>query len=257
MSIDFFTLIAQVINLIILLFLLRKFLYIPVLKAVEERQKLITSELKDAEESRMKAAELEKKCQQKLIDIENQKQAILLQTQNEAQELSNKLIGEAKEQFEKAKNQWKQKLVTEQKSFDLAVQNLVVEHFRIFANDALSQMADVSLNDLIVEKLQEKIKGLTVKKKKEFALAYQSKNMIIIQSAKALNSEIKQKLSKFLKEQFMLSDDVIFKFSLNTKLVCGIAIQAEEHLISWNLATYLDEFQKNMNSEISQLVSKG
>ena len=98
MSIDLFTLIAQVINLIILLFLLRKFLYIPVLKAVEERQKLITSELKNAEETRVKAEELEKKCQQKLVDIENQKQAILLQTQNEAQELSNKLIGEAKEQ---------------------------------------------------------------------------------------------------------------------------------------------------------------
>ena len=38
MGIDLFTLIAQIINLVILLYLLRRFLYIPVLKAVEQRQ---------------------------------------------------------------------------------------------------------------------------------------------------------------------------------------------------------------------------
>ncbi len=49
MKIDWFTLIAQVINFLILVWLLRRFLYKPILKAVDEREKKIASQLKDAE----------------------------------------------------------------------------------------------------------------------------------------------------------------------------------------------------------------
>ena len=41
MSIDLFTFFAQIFNLLLLLYLLRRFLYLPVLKAVDERQKFI------------------------------------------------------------------------------------------------------------------------------------------------------------------------------------------------------------------------
>ena len=58
MSIDFFTFVAQIINLLILLFLLRKFLYLPILRVLEERKALLESEYKVAEIARKKAENL-------------------------------------------------------------------------------------------------------------------------------------------------------------------------------------------------------
>jgi F-type H+-transporting ATPase subunit b len=59
MKINWFTVIAQIINFFVLVWLLRRFLYKPVLKAIDERENKIASELKDA-----KAKETEAKKEQ-------------------------------------------------------------------------------------------------------------------------------------------------------------------------------------------------
>jgi F-type H+-transporting ATPase subunit b len=48
MKINWFTFIAQIINFLILVWLLRHFLYKPILNAVDEREKKIAGQLKDA-----------------------------------------------------------------------------------------------------------------------------------------------------------------------------------------------------------------
>ena len=106
MQIDWWTLIAQIINLVILLFLLRKFLYIPVLKAVEARQKLIADELQEAAVAKRKAQELTVKCTERLADIEAQKQNILAKANVDAEQLAQNLMQEAQQQYQNARQQW-------------------------------------------------------------------------------------------------------------------------------------------------------
>ena len=192
MSIDFFTFFAQIFNLLLLLYLLRRFLYLPVLKAVDERQKFIERELKKAALSHKAALQMEAECKQKMAEIDTQKQEILAQTRQEA-----------------------------------------------------------------LAKLKEKIESLPVRKKQEFAAAYQNKKQLIIRSAQKILPEQKQIIKEFLQGQFELAEETKFKFEIDKKLVCGVALQADEQLIEWNLAAYLAEFQKNMENDVQQLVNKG
>lgn len=257
MSIDLFTFFAQMFNLLLLLYLLRRFLYLPVLKAVDERQKFIERELKKAASSHKEALRLEAECKQKMAEIDAQKQDILSQTRAEAAVLAEKLANEAKAQFEADKSQWKQRLAGEQKTFELAMQNLIWEHFNKLADGALKQMADVSLNDLMIDKLKEKISALPVRKKQEFAAAYQNKKQLVVRSAQKISAEQKQKVKDFLRVQLELPEDTKFKFEVDKKLVCGVALQADEQLIDWNLASYMNEFQKNMQNDVQQLINRG
>ena len=257
MSIDLFTFFAQMFNLLLLLYLLRRFLYLPVLKAVDERQKFIERELKKAASSHKEALRLEAECKQKMAEIDAQKQDILSQTRAEAAVLAEKLANEAKAQFEADKSQWKQRLAGEQKTFELAMQNLIWEHFNKLADGALKQMADVSLNDLMIDKLKEKISAWPVRKKQEFAAAYQNKKQLFVRSAQKISAEQKQKVKDFLRVQLELPEDTKFKFEVDKKLVCGVALQADEQLIDWNLASYMNEFQKNMQNDVQQLINRG
>ena len=139
MSIDWFTLIAQIFNLLLLLFLLRKFLYLPVLKAVEVRQKLISDELKKAQNLRLKAQKAEELCLQKAKDLDKEKQRVLASVQREADKLAADLREQAQSQYHQ-----------EQKNFDKALQKLTAEYFNRFADKAIKQMADVYINELLV-----------------------------------------------------------------------------------------------------------
>ena len=97
MSIDFFTLCAQIINLLILLFLLKKFLYLPILKVLVDRKKLLENEYKVAEIARKKAEVLEKNAQEKYSEIEHEKQKILAQSHEKADALEQKLLAMAEQ----------------------------------------------------------------------------------------------------------------------------------------------------------------
>ena len=57
MEINWFTVIAQIVNFLILVWLLKRFLYKPVLKAIDDREQKVAAKLKDAE---IKNAEAEK-----------------------------------------------------------------------------------------------------------------------------------------------------------------------------------------------------
>ena len=116
-------LIAQIINFLILLFVLYKFAYGPVLKMLDERTKKIEKGMKDAEASGKKLEEIagreagildEAKAQAKEI-VKRSEDAAVLQAENiviAAKEQTEKMIETATRQIE----QEKAKILSEAKS---------------------------------------------------------------------------------------------------------------------------------------------
>ncbi len=57
MLIDWFTVVAQIVNFLILVWLLKRFLYKPILDALDAREKKIAKELADADLKKTEATE--------------------------------------------------------------------------------------------------------------------------------------------------------------------------------------------------------
>lgn len=256
MSIDFFTLCAQIINLLILLFLLKKFLYLPILKVLEDRKKLLENEYKVAEIARKKAEVLEKNAQEKYSEIEHEKQKILAQSHEKAHALEQKLTTEAEQEFKKARQQWKNKLISEQNNFDLALQNLIAEYFQKFATGALDQMADISLNELFLNKLMQKISAQKQDKKSEFVRDFLVSGELELVSAENFDTKTKQRFKDFIQKEFMLTENPKINFSTDKNLICGVVLKNKEQMIEWNLAEYISEFSNNLNTAVSSLINK-
>ncbi|MDP3732926.1 MAG: F0F1 ATP synthase subunit B [Candidatus Daviesbacteria bacterium] len=91
---------AQVVNFLILLFILKKFLYKPILKVLEERKRKIEESLKNAEE-------IEKKLQL----TEDEKEKILAKTSQEAQRLLDRVKKEIELMKEEGKVEAQQEAV--------------------------------------------------------------------------------------------------------------------------------------------------
>ncbi len=257
MEIDLFTLIAQIINLLILLFLLRKFLYIPVLKAVNERQREITDKLQAAEEARQTAIRSMQKSEKQMQKLEAQKQEILQQAHDEADNLAADLAVKARAEYLKMQEQWKQQLQAEQKNFEHAMQKAVAVQFNRFTQKALRQIADADINDLAVAALLHKVEKLPEAEREEYAAAFADKTEIEIQSAHPLNAKLQSKLEDNLRKIFHLAAGTKFKFTHNAELIGGLCLLAGEQLVSWNLQEYTQEFDRNLNKETTQFLNRG
>jgi len=92
------TLIAQIINFLILLFILKKFAWKPLLQAIEARQQKIAGALDSAEKDRAAAQQMKAEYQQQLQQAKSDAQAIVEKAMKLADETKNEIIISAREE---------------------------------------------------------------------------------------------------------------------------------------------------------------
>lgn len=83
---------AQAVNFLVLLFILKKFLYGPVLRVLDERKKRIAQSLKEAEEIEKKLAKTEEDRQKTLQKALDEAQRLI----DDATKSANQIVGEAR-----------------------------------------------------------------------------------------------------------------------------------------------------------------
>ncbi|MDP1846089.1 MAG: F0F1 ATP synthase subunit B [Candidatus Moranbacteria bacterium] len=146
LGIDWKLLIAQIVNFLVLLFVLYKFAYGPVLAMLDKRQKKIEKGLKDADEAHKKLAEsadMQKEILRKArieakdiveksyVQAEKSKSEIAAEAKTQAE----KIIANAKDQIELEKN----KMITEVKS---EIGSLVVAAAEKIINEKIDEKKD-------------------------------------------------------------------------------------------------------------------
>ena len=96
MLIDWFTVVAQAINFLILVWLLKRFLYKPILHAIDEREKGIAAQLAEAEAKQAEAQKERDDFQNKNEAFEQEHAALLKKATDEASAERQRLLDEAR-----------------------------------------------------------------------------------------------------------------------------------------------------------------
>ncbi|KUK11104.1 MAG: ATP synthase subunit b [Clostridia bacterium 41_269] len=98
MHIDLNELIWAIINFLVLLALLYKFLWNPILNTLDKRSEEIKSNLSSAEALKKQAEEMLEEYKKKIADAKSEAQAIINQANKAAEENRNKIISQAHEE---------------------------------------------------------------------------------------------------------------------------------------------------------------
>ncbi|MFW6007346.1 MAG: F0F1 ATP synthase subunit B [Halanaerobiales bacterium] len=94
------TLLWQVVNFLVLMGVLIKFLYKPVMEILDERENAIESEFKQAEDEKKKAEELKKEYEQKLSEARNKAQDIIDSAEKRGKKKARDMVKEAEKESE-------------------------------------------------------------------------------------------------------------------------------------------------------------
>lgn len=103
LGIDPVILIAQIINFLVLVFLLTKFLYKPILKVLDERQKKIKKGLEEAERIKIKTQEIDKLSEEKIKKSLVEAQKIVQQAKEQAEKSKQGILEKTSQEIEEMK----------------------------------------------------------------------------------------------------------------------------------------------------------
>ncbi|KIA86012.1 F0F1 ATP synthase subunit B family protein [Kaistella jeonii] len=251
MKIDWFTVIAQVINFLILVWLLKKFLYKPILYAVNEREKKISAELKDAAAKKTDAQKEQDDFKKKNDDFDTNKKELIDKAVADANVEKEKLITAAKADANalgtSMEKEFKEKQDQDKK--DIA-QNTQKQIFSI-TRKALTELASVSLEAQSVDAFIKHLNAATKEEKKKFIDAFKvNANAILVRSAFDLPEKLQSDITDAVNE--LLNTKTNLKFKTAPELISGIELSTDGYKIEWSFSEYLNELQKNISSETKQ-----
>lgn len=156
LSVSFSTLLFTVLNLLILLVLMKKFLYRPVLGIIEKRQELIDSQFAQARVSREEAEKMKQQYETCLSDAKAEQAAILKDAKAQAGAEYDKILAEADARAKQIIADARQASLTEKekavKEADTEIAKLVMES----ASKLVWLAADEKSDSMVYEEFLKK-----------------------------------------------------------------------------------------------------
>jgi len=252
--IDWFTIGAQALNFIILIWLMKRFLYLPILHAIDEREKRIAKELSDADTTRNEARKERDEFQQKNAEFDEQRAALLSKETDEAKGERERLLVEARKAADDLSTTRKDALKREHRDLTDEITRRTQDEIFAIARKALTDLADASLEERMSHVFTRRLRELSDDSKARLADALKSaKEPAIVRSAFDLPAEASTAIQKALNETF--SADIPLRFETTPRLVGGIELSANGQKVAWSIADYLATLEEKVGELLESKTS--
>ncbi len=251
MLIDWFTVLAQVVNFLILVWLLKRFLYRPILDAIDAREKRIAKELADADAKKAEAQKERDEFQHKNEAFEQQRAALLGKATDEARAERQRLLDEARQAADTLVAKRQEALRNEQQSLNEALNRRAREEVFAIARKTLADLATASLEERMVEVFTRRLCEMDAKAKADLGAALKSASAPgVVRSAFELPAEQRAAIQNAINETF--SADIDLQFETAPDLVSGIELATDGRKVGWSIAEYLAALEKGVGELLQE-----
>lgn len=251
MAIDWFTVVAQAVNFLILVWLLKRFLYQPILHAIDEREQRIAKELADADAKRAEAQKERDEFRRKNEEFDRQRAALLSKATDEAMVERQRLFDEARQAADAASAKRQETLRRDARNLSQAIARRTQEEVFAIARKALSDLAATSLEERLGKVFTRRLRELDGEAKEGLASAMTaSAEPALVRSAFDLPAEQRATIQNALNETF--SAEVRVRFETAPDLVGGIEFSTNGRKVAWSIADYLASLEEGVGALLKE-----
>jgi F-type H+-transporting ATPase subunit b len=256
MLIDWFTVGAQVLNFVILVGLLRHFLFKPILKALDGREKFIADELADASAKKAEAKKDRDDFEGKNKAFDEQRAVLLGKAVNDAKIERERLVDDARKDAASMREKQEKSLRDDLATQSEDISRQASEEVFGIARKALSDLATVSLEERMGEVFTRRLRQMNGKDKDALANAIKtSPGPVVVRSAFEMPSEQRAAIQNALNETFSAAVNV--RFETSTGILCGIELTANGQKVGWSIADYLGSLGRRVEALIGAPLEAG
>lgn len=242
---ELFTIIAQLINFTILILILNKFLYKPILSALEKRRNDVKRKIEETERKLVESEQIKEEYLKKLRDLENENIDLRKKVVQEVKKFKEAEIQKVRDDITARKDKFDEYLGLEEKSLIENFNENFSGLFIKYSNMILNNLANSSLEVEIVNKFLEKLKLLNLQKIEEINLL--KPDLIYITSNSELTPEQKTVIKQTLTDKKIKFSDI--KFIVDTNIILGIEMKIKSFVLSWDIKELGNNFLNSIGKK--------
>jgi F-type H+-transporting ATPase subunit b len=249
--IDWFTVGAQALNFVILVWLMKRFLYKPILQAIDAREKRIAAELADAGATKAEAHQERDEFQHKNEELDQRRAALLQRATDDASAERLRLFGEARRAADTLTAKREETFRTDANNLARAIQRRTQLEVFAIARKVLTDLATTDLEERLVAVFTRRLRELDGPTKAGLTKALEgASDSALLRSAFELPADQCLVIQNSLNETF--AADVRVRFETAPDLVSGIELVTGGLKVGWNIADYLASLEKGIDGLLKE-----
>jgi F-type H+-transporting ATPase subunit b len=251
MLIDWFTVIAQAINFLILVWLLKRFLYKPILDAIDARERQIAHTLVEAAETKA-AAELQRDVfERKNHHFNDTRESLLLRMKDEIHAKRQELLDNAHATADTISRKRLATLQREQLAFAEKLAGHTQDQVFSIARKALRDLADTSLEERIILVFIRQLHAMDDSTKQDCFEAFtQSHEPVRVRTAFQLSEAHQASIRDAVQE--IGGVDRVLRFEVIPHGIGGIELIANGRKVAWSIDEYVTLLQRSLTTLADQ-----
>jgi F-type H+-transporting ATPase subunit b len=249
MHIDWFVLLAQIVNFMILVWLLKFFLYGRIVKAIDERQARLAAAKDEADRRKNEAEAASKEYENKNRSLDERMSAMLDDARIKADAERAVLAERARNEVDELKKAWKDTLTSEKTAFLNDLKSRAGSHVQESVKKILHDLADVSLEERIVLAFMDKLKNAdaeTLEMLKQTDL----EAGVTVRTSFEVEEELEKTLVRYLKS--LVAEGVPLIHEVVPDEIAGIELVSLGKKISWSVGEYLDDLKQRFSEALKE-----
>lgn len=244
MLIDWFTVGAQALNFLILVWLMKHFLYRPILHAIEEREKRIATELANADKKMAEAQKERDEFKHKNEEFDQQRAALFSKATEEANAERQRLLDEARKAAAVLSLKRQETLRNEEHDLHQAISRRTQQEVFAIARKALMDLATTSLEERVCEMFTRRLREMGGRAKAGLGVTLKTAtDPALVRSAFDLPAEQRTAIQNALNETF--SGEIHVRFETAPNLVSGIELTTNGQKVAWSISDYLTSLERS------------
>jgi F-type H+-transporting ATPase subunit b len=251
MLIDWFTVVAQALNFLILVWLLKRFLYKPILDAIDAREKRVATELAEADANKAEARQVRDEFRRKNEEFDQQRAALLNRAEKEATTERLRLISEARKESDALRTKWQEALRSEHRSFSEEFTRRTREEVFAIARKTLTDLASTGLEEQMTDVFIRRLHELSSMERDRLKSAFEAASApAIVRTTFDLPVAQRRAIENVVKDLLDIKTKVQFETAPDS--VSGIELTANGHKMAWSIGEYLASLKKSVDDFLKE-----
>ncbi len=249
--IDWFTVAAQALNFIILVWLMERVLYKPIMAAIDAREKLVAAELAEAAGKMNAANKAEAEFKLKNADFERDRAALMTQAGEAAKAQGNALLEAARLAAQVLQSKQRDAWQHEERDVSMSLKRRAQQAFFALSRRAFKDLANSTLEAQVAAVFCERLRAMKQEDKCKLRTAIQSSTQPLwVRSAFPLALDQQNALQAAI--DTALEGPIALRFEVASALVVGIELTAQGQRVGWSIGEYLNAFEGDVTDALAR-----
>ncbi len=246
MLIDWFTFGAQALNFVILVWLMKRFLYRPIIDAIDAREKRIDAELAAADRKAAEARNDSEEFERKSAAFERERADLLSKATNDARTERQRLLAGARDAADALAVARRESMANDAKNLNQALRQRAQAEVFAVARKTLADLATTSFETSACAVFIERLRALDGSARDDLANALRAAaGTALLRSAFELPMAQRTAVHDAIDEIFALQLEL--RYETTPDLVAGIELSAHGQKFAWSIDDYLASLERGVD----------